>query len=415
MTSGNLVESLDPLLSYTRWRMLPLHAATIICDGEAHVFVGRPASGKSTIALKALEDGMEVLGDDEAILFSGKDGLYVSAPEDIPMLDGRIAFGRVNKVKTIRGVFRVGSLNFIISMPEEQREIVNISKKDYAILLALTSRTFTMKGRQFLSKTISFLHPKFKNPKFIINPENFKIKELIEFKPGKVANLGECLVKIEKYENGFKEVIREFSPELFSKLSFKKFRKVKRDSMDVLVYDIDKNMQIIFKIINESLKKNAGPGWLIMVSFERKDAVREDAIPLHFFVHPSATKNALISAENLEGEILKAFEKAEERLPKVQSILQNLREFEEFFESIGFEVEAYGGLSEARLRDDIVVGYHPMLATNDLRMLETWFIYAPKMGLAKYYYEDRARKTWSHASFLAENGKIKLVDLETTD
>lgn len=415
MTSGNLIESLDPLLSYTRWGMLPLHAATIICDKEAHVFVGRPASGKSTIALKALEKGMDVLGDDKIILFLGKDGLYASAPEDIPMLNGRISFRRTNKVKTVRGAFKVGSLNFIVSIPRESNEIAKITKEDYTILLTLMSKTASAKSRRAFSKTISCFYPRLENLKFIVNPADFEIRELIESRPEKIISLDECFIKIKKYVDGLEEFIKDVTPEIFSRSPFQGFKKIKQKYANMLVYDIDQNIRLTLEIMNESLKKNADPGWLITVSFERKNVIKGDHPPLHFFIHPSAAKKSLISAENLEEEILRAFEKAKERLPKVQLILRSLREFEEFFESIGFKVEAYGGLSEARLRDDVVVGYHPMLATNDLRMLETWFVYAPKMRLAKYYYEDRVHKIWSYAFFFAKNGEIRLADLEIID
>lgn len=404
-------ESLDSLLPYVRRKMLPIHAVTIIHREGAHVFVGETASGKSTMALKALEEGMEVLGDDNAVLFLGSSGLYVSTPEDVPIVNELPLTERGNKVKTIRGIFKVAGLNFVVSIQGEPKRVARISKEDYAILLALISRTISSKGRRALSNTISCFFPSFDNTKFVVNPECFEIRELIESEPREKMSLDECVKKVEKYLSGLKRFMNDVVPKIPPKILSAGFKKIKRNYLDALSYDVSQDIQLIFEILNESIRKDAGYGWLIKVVFERKNVQKEKNIPLHFFYHPGVTKKMLLSASELEEELLKGLEVAKKQLSRVQGLLRNLREFEEFFKSLGFEVETLGGVSEAKSKDGVIVGYYPILATNDLRMLETWFINASKIKLAKYYYEDLTYGRRSLARLLVEDDEIKLLDL----
>lgn len=49
--------------------LFPLHASTILLDGEAVAFVGRSGAGKSTLAATLVERGHRLLGDDMCVVW----------------------------------------------------------------------------------------------------------------------------------------------------------------------------------------------------------------------------------------------------------------------------------------------------------------------------------------------------------
>lgn len=60
--------------------MLTVHATTIAIDGRGVLLRGRPGSGKSDLALRLIEDGAELVADDQTALSAEGGQVIASAP-----------------------------------------------------------------------------------------------------------------------------------------------------------------------------------------------------------------------------------------------------------------------------------------------------------------------------------------------
>jgi HPr kinase/phosphorylase len=72
------------------------HATAVAIDGEAVLLRGPPGSGKSDLALRLIDDGAQLIADDQTLLRRDGDRIFASAP---PAIAGLIE---------VRGVGLVG-------------------------------------------------------------------------------------------------------------------------------------------------------------------------------------------------------------------------------------------------------------------------------------------------------------------
>lgn len=85
--------------------LFPLHAAGLVKDGKASLFLGRSGSGKSTLSLSLVRGGFSILSDDTVFL-RNKDGELeiLSFPEEINVKE--------ETIKLLPELSRVNKLNF---------------------------------------------------------------------------------------------------------------------------------------------------------------------------------------------------------------------------------------------------------------------------------------------------------------
>jgi len=60
-----------------------LHASCVAIAGQGVLLAGPPGSGKSDLALRLIDDGAELVADDQTQLTKTANGIYASAPASI--------------------------------------------------------------------------------------------------------------------------------------------------------------------------------------------------------------------------------------------------------------------------------------------------------------------------------------------
>lgn len=86
-----------------------VHTAAVALDQQGIMIAGSPASGKSTLVLSCLQEGMGLLGDDVLFLDKEEGEVYIYAfPEDIGVRKGTTRL--------------MGSYEFMQSLPEDERQ-----------------------------------------------------------------------------------------------------------------------------------------------------------------------------------------------------------------------------------------------------------------------------------------------------
>ncbi|MDD4616322.1 MAG: HPr kinase/phosphatase C-terminal domain-containing protein [Alphaproteobacteria bacterium] len=60
-----------------------IHATSVVIDGKAVLLAGPPGSGKSDLALRLIDEGAQLLSDDQTQLDAAQDTLMASAPAAI--------------------------------------------------------------------------------------------------------------------------------------------------------------------------------------------------------------------------------------------------------------------------------------------------------------------------------------------
>jgi HPr kinase/phosphorylase len=114
------------------------HATAVAIDGEAVLLRGPPGSGKSDLALRLIDDGAQLIADDQTLLRRDGDRILASAP---PAIAGLI---EVRGVGLVRVPAAVAAPLILIAELVVAGDIERMPEPQFEMILGLTLPLVTL-------------------------------------------------------------------------------------------------------------------------------------------------------------------------------------------------------------------------------------------------------------------------------